>query len=62
MTLDARKFMANKGIKPQEVQALDETMLEEERKKRSDASDFDLSEEELIEKNEDNIRGEKKQK
>ena len=61
LTIDARKLMAEKGVKPIEVQPLNQTALAEEDARRKEKSDDGLSEEELIEKNDDNMRAERKE-
>lgn len=61
MTLDARKLMADKGVKPASVEPMDEKVLAEEEAKRKEAAEDNLSNEELINQNEDNMRAEKKE-
>jgi hypothetical protein len=62
MTIDARKLMADKGVKVEAPKPLDEKVQADLEVKRSNAQkeEDDLSEQELIEKNEDNMRSEKK--
>ena len=54
-------MMADKGIKIEEPKPLDEKALAEEELKRTNAKDDELSEMELVEKNEDNMRADKKE-